>query len=173
MQAGAVILVSECLIAPVGAQVHHIGHTSSRERCLPCHYHGLCSAVFSSASTPTMPMGGWVDLSISHVIYPHRLIGTRLCSCRGGQASAPRSSPGNSQGNPMQSAIIDFISWSHLKQEITYRLILESNHQGCSPLAKVVLDAVIVQFALLAPIQCQCFWTVVIHCAMNVHISQQ
>ena len=68
----------------------------------------------------------------------------------------PRNSPGNSQGNPVQSAIMDFIElevWSHLKQEITRRLILESTSQGCSSLAKVVLDTVIAQFAGLAPIQ--------------------
>ncbi len=88
----------------------------------------------------------------------------------------PRTSPGNSQGNPMQSALMDIIeikAWSHLKQEITCRLILESNCRGCSPLAKVVLDAVIIQFTGLAPIQSQCFRTVVIHCAMNIHMSQQ
>ena len=107
-----------------------------------------------------MPVGGWVGMCVSHVMYPHTLGGTRLCSymggVNGGQASVPRNSPGNFQGNPMQSAIMDFIeleAWSHLKQEITRRLILESDNQGCSPLAKVVLDTVIAQFAGLAPIQ--------------------
>ncbi len=69
--------------------------------------------------------------------------------------------------------LIELEAWLHLKQEITQRLIVESVHWGCSPLARVVLDTVIAQFARLAPIQSQCFQTIVVHCAMNVHISQQ
>ncbi len=95
-----------------------------------------------------------------HMTYTHTDWMAQGCAAawgvNGGQVSVPRNSPGNSQGNPVQSAIMDFIElevWSHLKQEITRRLILESTSQGCSSLAKVVLDTVIAQFAGLAPIQ--------------------
>ncbi len=69
--------------------------------------------------------------------------------------------------------LIELEAWLHLKQEITCRLMVKSVHWGCSPLARVALDTVIAQLARLAPIQSQCFQTVVVHCTLNVHISQQ
>ncbi len=61
---------------------------------------------------------------------------------------------------------------SYLKQEITRRLIV-SHYQNRSPLASSVIDQVIDWFVVFAPLRNQCFRTLVVRLALNVHLSQQ
>ncbi len=74
--------------------------------------------------------------------------------------SAPGYSLGESHlewGNSLiLAAIMDVMeieALSHVKQEIMRWLILEASHWGCSPLAKVVINAVVGQFIMFAPTQ--------------------
>ncbi len=69
--------------------------------------------------------------------------------------------------------IVEIEALSFLKQEITRRLIIVSHLQNQSPLAASVIDQVIDQFSIFAPVRNQCFRALVVRLAMNVHLSQQ
>ena len=62
---------------------------------------------------------------------------------------------------------------SFIKQEVMWRLIIVSHLQNRSPLAASVIDQVIDQFSIFAPVKNQCFRALVVRLAMNVHLSQQ
>ncbi len=69
--------------------------------------------------------------------------------------------------------LVEVEALSYLKQEITRRLILVLHYQNRSPLASSVIDQVIDWFAVFAPLRNQCFRTLVVRLALNVHLSQQ
>ncbi len=69
--------------------------------------------------------------------------------------------------------VIEIEALSFIRQEIMRRVIRESQLQGRSPLSGSVIDAVVQQFSVLAPTINQCFCTVVVRCALNIHLSQQ
>ncbi len=69
--------------------------------------------------------------------------------------------------------VVEIEALSFLKQEITRRLIIVSHLQNRSPLAGSVIDQVIDQFSVFAPVRNQCFRALVVRLAMNIHLSQQ
>ncbi len=69
--------------------------------------------------------------------------------------------------------LVEVEALSFLKQEITQRLIIVAHIQNRSPLTAGMIDQVIDYFAVFAPIRNQCFRTLVIRLALNVHLSQQ
>ena len=68
--------------------------------------------------------------------------------------------------------VVEIEALSFIKQEITRRLILVSQQQNRSPLCASVIDQVIDQFSIFAPVRNQCFRAMVVRLAMNVHLSQ-
>ncbi len=69
--------------------------------------------------------------------------------------------------------VVEIEALSFIKQEVTRRLIIVSRLQNQSPLAASVIDQVIDQFSIFAPVKNQCFRALVVRLAMNVHLSQQ
>ncbi len=69
--------------------------------------------------------------------------------------------------------LVECEAWSYMKQEITRHLIAEAHIKGVSPLSQIVINVVIQSFSALAPANNQCFYTMVLCCTLNAHLSQQ
>ncbi len=69
--------------------------------------------------------------------------------------------------------IVEIEAFSFIRQEISCRLMVEADGQNRSPLSQSVIDPVVAELSYLAPTANQCFRTLVVRLALNVHLSRQ